>query len=100
MNYLVLAVVISALLLSGRVFADPRDSVDPDYAVELVKQGLIVSFDQLLARHQVLARNRVLDLELEQTDGVFTYEVLVFHWDGHINVYVFDAVTGELLSND
>jgi len=79
------------------VYADPQDMVDPDYAAELVSTGKIVSLDQLLAMNQVLTRGRMLDLELEQNDDVFTYEVEVLHTDGHVSEYEFDAVTGKLL---
>lgn len=79
------------------VYADPQDKVDPGLATELVEKGLIVSLDQLLAKHQVLTRSRLLDLELEQNDEEFTYEIEVLHADGHVSDYEFDAVTGELL---
>ncbi len=82
---------------AGGVYADPQDKVDPDLAAELVDQGLIVSLDQLLAKHEVLTRSRMLDLELEQNDDEFTYEIEVLHADGHVSDYEFDAVTGELL---
>lgn len=79
------------------VYADPQDMVDPDVAAELVDKGLIVSLDQLLAKHVILTRSRMLDLELEQNDEEFTYEIEVLHADGHVSDYEFDAVTGELL---
>ncbi|WP_290702161.1 PepSY domain-containing protein [Amphritea sp.] len=98
MSYLAKSILL--LLICGfavGVSADPQDKVDPDLAAELVDQGLIVSLDQLLAMHAILTGNRMLDLELEQSDEEFTYEIEVLHADGHVSEYEFDAVTGELL---
>ena len=98
MSYLLKTVFAFILCLRVCVvYADPQDMVDPDHAAELVSTGRIVSLDQLLSRHLVLTQGRMLDLELEQNDDDFTYEVEVLHADGHVSEYEFDAVTGKLL---
>ena len=97
MPYLAKTFLLSLVCFAISANADPQDKVDPDSAAELVDKGLIVSLDQLLAQHSVLTRNRMLDLELEQSDGEFTYEIEILHADGYVSEYEFDAVTGELL---
>lgn len=89
--------LISVLLMSS---ASARDITQQE-ALQLQQQGRILALDHLLSfiqqRHP---HARVLDIELEEDDGVFIYEVEVSTREGVVRELEIDASTGVILADE
>ncbi|MGY4495724.1 PepSY domain-containing protein [gamma proteobacterium L18] len=77
-------------------FASAHD-LGQDEALKLRQAGVILPLEQLL--HKAMARYpgaKLLEAELEEDDGVYTYEVELLTADGVVREIELEAATGHL----
>ncbi len=77
-------------------FASAHD-LGQDEALKLRQAGVILPLEQLL--HQAMARYpgaKLLEAELEEEDGVYTYEVELLTREGVVREIELEAATGHL----
>ncbi|CAD5109403.1 PepSY domain-containing protein [Zestomonas carbonaria] len=94
----ILALICVLLVLSFSVEA--RD-LDQDEALKLREAGIIQSFDQLLSA--AMARYpgaRLLEVELEEEDGIYVYEVELLTTSGVVRELELDARDGRILKDE
>ncbi|MCU0816230.1 MAG: PepSY domain-containing protein [Cypionkella sp.] len=95
----------SALLLSFVMLPVPVGSVASDFpdfelAEEAVKQGKILPLATILDRVAAVQPGQVIEVELEDDDGIQLYEVELITPDGRLLEVELDARTGDILSVD
>ncbi|MCY1347192.1 Peptidase propeptide and YPEB domain protein [compost metagenome] len=94
----ILALIGALLLLS---FAAEARDLDQDEALRLREDGVIQPFDKLLA--DALARYpgaRLLEVELEEEDGIYVYEVELLTPSGVVRELEVDARDGRILKDE
>ncbi|MBV1789089.1 PepSY domain-containing protein [Marinobacterium sp. D7] len=74
-----------------------KEKIHQSEARELVKQGEMLSLDDLLAQHGERLAGHLLDVELEREHGRLVYEIEVLGEDGQVREFEIDARSGELL---
>lgn len=90
--------ILLFVLLAGSVNA--RD-LSQDEALRLREQGRIISLEKLLAlvaQHHPQAS--LLEVELEEDDDIYIYEVELATRDGVVRELEIDAATGEILKDE
>lgn len=94
--------IFSALLLVLPLNAIGQDGPRPDFEIaeEAVAKGQILPLAEVLARVQALQPGRVVEVELEQDDGVMVYEVELVTPDGRLIEVDLNAATGALVEMD
>jgi|SRR5690606_2461611 uncharacterized membrane protein YkoI len=93
-----LARVLLFLLLTGSVSA--RD-LSQDEALRLREQGRIIPLEKLLAlveKHHPQAS--LLEVELEEDDGIYVYEVELATREGVVRELEINAATGKILKDE
>jgi uncharacterized membrane protein YkoI len=88
-----------ALLLAATPAAS-RD-LDQDEALRLRREGLILPLESLLQR--AMERHpgaRLLEAELEEEDGIYSYEIELLTADGVARELELDARDGRLLKDE
>jgi len=79
------------------VLLTPVLAGDQDDAQRLRETGAILSLQQVIAGDAELARARILEVELEDQDGRYRYEIEYLNGGGRVLEGLFDAATGERL---
>jgi len=92
--YLVLAVGTISL----NVYAEK--DIDYRQIRQLVKQGQILSLDNILQKNPQLKTGRLLDLEVEYEDGLIMYELEILQPNGDVIELKIDAANGEILEQE
>ncbi len=91
-------VVLLLLLLTSSVSA--RD-LSPDEALRLREQGRIIPLEQVLSliaqRHPQAS---LLEVELEEDDDIYIYEVELATGEGLVRELEIDASTGKILKDE
>ncbi|HSC67106.1 MAG TPA: PepSY domain-containing protein [Cellvibrio sp.] len=94
---LALIAALAPLCMNG---ASARD-LSQDEALRLREQGRIISLEALLAsvaeRHP---QSSLLEVELEEDDDIYIYEVELATREGLVRELEFDAHTGKLLKDE
>ncbi len=85
---------LAALLLTGTV-AQADD--DHDRALEALREGRILPLERIAQTARERFDGEILDVELEDEDGGFRYELKLMGTDGRIWKLEYDAATGALL---
>lgn len=90
-----LYVLLSGLLLTtpGQVRAD----ADHDRAREALQAGRILPLERIVESAKREFGGEVLDVELEDEDAGFRYELKLIAADGRVLKLEYDAASGELL---
>lgn len=88
--------LLLGFLISFNIWADE----DHERARELVKSGEIMPLEQLLQKiiDNDMGKLRLLEAELEHEHGRLVYELEVVDEQGVVRELLFDARTGEALS--
>lgn len=85
---------LAGLLLTGSAaLADD----DHDRALEALREGRILKLERIVQMAKERFGGEILDVELEDEDGGFRYELKVMAGDGRILKLEYDAATGDLL---
>ncbi|HEB96870.1 MAG TPA: peptidase [Sedimenticola thiotaurini] len=87
---------VIVLLVAATAGAD-NDEPDYERSRALVQRGEILPLPQVLDRLQQRRRGRVLEVELEQEDGGYRYEIELLDDSGRVWEYRIDAASGEIL---
>jgi len=94
-----LMLIAAALLILGELPAVSRAS-DYDDARKLSKAGTIVPLERITEQVRARHTGTILEVELESKDQKYYYEVEVVDNAGVVRKLRYDAVTGELLSDN
>ncbi len=89
-----------AVLLSGLFLAMPNHAwadADHDRAREALQAGRILPLERIVESAKREFGGEVLDVDLEDEDAGFRYELKLIAADGRILKLEYDAVSGELL---
>jgi uncharacterized membrane protein YkoI len=89
-------VLLLAALAATLVRAGDQD--DQDRARAAVQSGAVLPLPDLLVRLQRSHPGQVLELELEQEDGRWIYEIRLLQADGQLLKLEVDARTGQVLA--
>jgi hypothetical protein len=90
--------ICAGLATSHPALAGER--IDHDRALQLLESGKILPLSEILLSLMPKQRTRVLDLELEEDDGLILYEITTIDENGRKIEQVFDASTGELIETE
>ncbi len=85
-----------ALLAMTVVYAD----VDQDDAIKLLQQGEIHSLEQIIDIAKRYQAGKIIDMELDEDDGVFRYELEILDVKGLVWEVDINAKTGELIERE
>ena len=91
-----LMVLLTCSLLATSVLAI---STDQERATQAVQAGDILSLRVILERLEQTQPGQVLDVEFEQKQGVWIYELKILKAGGRLQKLKVDAKTGEIISN-
>jgi uncharacterized membrane protein YkoI len=91
------ALAVVALMGTATVTARGRD--DHDRARQAVESGQVMPLKALLARVEREHPGQVLEVELEQDDGVWRYEIKLLQPGGVLNKLKLDARTGAVVKS-
>jgi uncharacterized membrane protein YkoI len=93
-------IAVYLLLAALALGASARD-ISQDEALHLREQGKIISLESLL---ELIAlshpRARLLEVELEEDDDIYIYEVEIATGNGVIRELEIDARTGKILKDE
>lgn len=91
--------IMTLLLCSGifSIFSLTIFAEDHNNALALVKSGDIVPLATILKSMQKLEQGNIIEVELEQKQKRFIYEIELVNKDGIVKKYIFDAKNGELI---
>lgn len=93
-------VFLSLLILALAVSVSAKD-LSSNQALRLREQGLILSLENLLAviekRHP---QSSLLEVELEEDDGIYLYEVELATAHGVVRELEINAATGAILQDE
>ncbi|KRW95296.1 PepSY domain-containing protein [Paracoccus sp. MKU1] len=94
----VLAVLLSLppLLAVGQ----GADAPDFEYARDAVEQGKILPLAEVLAKLHETQPGRVIEVDLDEEDGMTLYEVELVTEDGRLIEVEIDAASGRILTLD
>jgi uncharacterized membrane protein YkoI len=67
-------------------------------AKRLHQSGDIVSIEQILSKVRQSNQGRVLEIDLEDEEGRYLYEIELVDSKGDVHKFLFDARTGEQIS--
>lgn len=89
------------LLLAALALGASADDLSQDEALRLREQGKIISLESLLEliaqRHP---QSRLLEVELEEDDDIYVYEVDLVTGNGVVRELEIDASNGKILKDE
>lgn len=92
---------IFLVLPIGLLAAPPLTAEDgQDLARAALEAGRILPLTEILARTGAETLGRVIEIEYEEDDGLFEYEIEILLPDGRLLEIEVDAATGEILERD
>ena len=97
MMFISLAWVIGTISLASWQPVSASREFSTEQIREWVRDGSILSLEDILQRNPQAAEGRLLDLEVEREHGRIVYELEVLHEDGQVTEYEIDAASGQLL---
>ncbi len=90
---------LSSLMLILLPLTLAAQPIAPDYetARQAVDRGDMLPLEQILARIEALHPGRIVEVELEDEDGLWLYEIEVLTPEGRLIEIELDALTGAIL---
>lgn len=85
------------MLLMGSVAQADTDEKDHDRARQLREAGVIVAVEPLVAEAKRRLPGRLLEIEFEEEDDKYVYEIELVDRKGIVREFFFDAKTGRFL---
>ena len=94
--------ILSVSLVCAPLAVGGQEAARPDFEIaqEAVAKGQILPLAEVLARVQAIQPGRVVEVELEQDEGIMVYEVELVTPDGRLIEMDMDAATGALVEMD
>jgi uncharacterized membrane protein YkoI len=89
-------IALVALLLSPLAAAGDHED-DHERVHRLMRSGVILPLEKIIERQRATHHGRVLEAELEDSDGGYIYELEWLDDNGEVTKRRFDATTGEPL---
>lgn len=96
-RWLLAGLVCGALAAAGVPFPAAADEPDQERARRAVQAGEVLPLHQVLERVARAHPGQVLEVELEQSQGRWIYEIRLLQPDGRLVKLVVDARNAELL---
>lgn len=93
-------ITLSMILVVFSVICGHAIGGDHQESRRLMQQGEILPLQQILDRIGEERTGRVLEVELEQEDGVFIYDIELLGEDGRVWEYEVDAASGDILKRE
>lgn len=90
---LICALILVPALLSAQ-------QIDQDLARDAVGRGQIMTLSDILKAVKARHPGRVIEVELDEEDGILTYEIDMVTSDGRLVEIEVDAATGVVLEID
>ena len=92
--------LFAAVLLTGCGLAHARD-LSHNEALELRRSGALVPFEKILAEIERLYPGaQFLEVELEEEDDIYIYEIEILTSDYRVRELELDAASGAVLSDE
>lgn len=91
--------VLAVVVVIGPATVAARGRDDHDRARQAVEAGQVMPLKALLARVEREHPGQVLEIELEQDDGVWRYEIKLLQPGGVLNKLKLDARTGAVVKS-
>ena len=85
--------MLAMLSTSGAVWAS-----DHERARDLLEQGKILSLSEIMKQANSRVPGKILEVDLEEKDGLIVYEIEFLGEDGVVMEMLIDARTGRLIS--
>lgn len=96
MKKLLAALLISFISISAVIAANHKN--DHENARELVVSGDIMPLEEILKTVYKTHQGKVLEIELEQEDNIYSYEIELLDQNNKIWEIEVNAVTGKLIN--
>ncbi len=93
-----LAALALLVIVGGSPQAIARDSEDHEQAMRAVQSGTILPLGEVLSRLERDYPGQVLEVELEEEDGKWIYEIRVLQQGGRLIKVKLDARTADIIS--
>jgi uncharacterized membrane protein YkoI len=95
----VMLAVAVASLLQGEVLAEDKDKkqAEHDLVREALQRGEVQPLHTILATASQTVAGDVIEVELEEDDGVLVYEIKVLTAQGRVREVKIEASTGKVL---
>lgn len=95
---------VRGLVLALAIVMTPvpmADDLSQDKALRLRQQGLILPLEQVITLiEQRHAKSSLLDVDIEEEDGVYVYDVELVTHAGVVRELEIDAATGKILKDE
>lgn len=91
---------LAALILVAGMAGIALSDGDQDRARALRESGEIVPLEQIVDKAREEFPGRILEVELEEEEGILIYEVEILSDSGVVREFMFDARTGELIGTE
>ncbi|MBF0147341.1 MAG: hypothetical protein HQL84_00130 [Magnetococcales bacterium] len=92
---------LSLLAIAGGFMpAWANDDQDHEQAYRLVREGRILSLEQIIAKHHELSGVRLLEVELKRKRGRYLYEIEYLAKDGRVWEWRLDARDGTSITRE
>ncbi len=92
--------LLPLLLLPQSVGGQDSAATDVELARDLVERGQILPLAQVLSRLQASHPGKVIEVELEYSDGILVYEVDLITTEGRLIEVDMNAATGTIVDVD
>ena len=93
-----LTTLVLLVIVGGSPQAFARDSEDHEQAMQAVQSGTILPLGELLSRLERDYPGQVLEVELEEENGNWIYEIRVLQQRGRLIKVKLDARTADIIS--
>jgi len=92
---------IALLFALGATSASAQTGADEaEKARSLTDTGALLPLEQILEKAQAELPGRVIEIELDQENGRYTYELEIVDAEGRVWELEMDAATGEVLETE
>ena len=92
---LLTSALLAALIVPTAAFAGDR--LDHDEVKKLRDTRKILSMEEVIARSRTVQPGQVVDVELENKDGNYVYEMKILGDDGRVHKLYLDAADGSVI---
>jgi len=90
------------LVIAGLCFIGPTlaEGLDAERVRGLVERGEILPLTEILKRNEAGLAGRIIEIEIEQKQGSYLYEIKVLRADGRYRELKIDARTGTVVKEE
>ncbi|MCP4411222.1 MAG: peptidase M4 [Gammaproteobacteria bacterium] len=97
--WLLFLVLVVGTIDGIELYADSKDDLSK-YVLKWVKEGKVLSFEEIKKRYKKRLKGKLLDLEVEKEKGRIIYELELMREDSVVYEIKIDAQTAEWLKEE